>query len=75
MFLPDWSAKLEYLNCDLGGVNASIPLGGGNQIVAGNPLFNSSALLTKAKFNGHIARVGLNYHFNWGAPAPVVAKY
>jgi outer membrane immunogenic protein len=23
----------------------------------------------------HIARVGLNYHFGWGAPAPVVARY
>jgi outer membrane immunogenic protein len=23
----------------------------------------------------HLARVGLNYHFNWGAPAPVVARY
>jgi outer membrane immunogenic protein len=27
------------------------------------------------RFNGHIVRAGLNYHFNWGAPAPVVAKY
>ncbi len=75
MFLPNWSAKLEYLYYDLGGVNASIPLGGGNQIVAGNPLLYSSALLTTANFNGHIVRVGLNYHFNWGAPTPVVAKY
>jgi outer membrane immunogenic protein len=23
----------------------------------------------------HLARIGLNYHFNWGAPAPVVARY
>jgi outer membrane immunogenic protein len=27
------------------------------------------------RFNGHIVRVGLNYHFNFGGPAPVVAKY
>ncbi len=68
MFLPNWSAKLEYLYYDLGSVNASVPLGGGN------PLLYSSALLTTASFNGQIVRVGLNYHFNWGAPTPVVAK-
>jgi len=27
------------------------------------------------KFDGHIVRAGVNYHFNWGAPAPVLAKY
>jgi outer membrane immunogenic protein len=30
---------------------------------------------TRVQFNGVVARVGVNYHFNWGAPAPVVAKY
>ena len=69
MFLPNWSAKLEYLYYDLGSVNASVPLGGGS------PLLYSSALLTTASYNGQMVRVGLNYHFNWGAPAPVVAKY
>jgi len=24
---------------------------------------------------GVIARAGLNYHFTWGAPTPVVARY
>ena len=23
----------------------------------------------------NVVRAGVNYHFNWGAPAPVVAKY
>jgi outer membrane immunogenic protein len=69
MFLLNWSAKVEYLYYDLGSVNASVPLGGSS------PLLYSSALLTTASFNGHIVRVGLNCHFNWGAPAPVVAKY
>ena len=69
MFLPNWSAKVEYLYYDLGSTNASVPLGGGS------PLLYSSALLTTASYNGQIVRVGLNYHFNWGAPAPVVAKY
>ncbi len=28
-----------------------------------------------AHFNGNIVRVGVNYHFNFAPPAPVVAKY
>ena len=67
MFMPNWSAKLEYLYYDLGGVNTSIPLG--------TPLLYASSLLTNANYNGHIVRVGVNYHFNFGAPTPVVAKY
>jgi len=27
------------------------------------------------RFNGHIVRAGVNYHFNWFAPAPALAKY
>jgi outer membrane immunogenic protein len=73
MFWPNWSAKVEYLYYDLGTVS-----------------FNSSPTQTflgtgeanyvnfhqvSTRFDGHIVRAGLNYHFNWGAPAPVVAKY
>jgi outer membrane immunogenic protein len=28
-----------------------------------------------AHFNGNVARAGVNYHFNFAPPAPVVAKY
>ncbi len=76
MFWPNWSAKVEYLYYDLGNVSYS-----GGVIapalvgVAGapNPMFGNF-YQANARFNGHIVRVGLNYHFNWGAP-PVVAKY
>jgi len=55
-FLPNWSAKVEYLYTDLSGNN--------------NGGFG---------FNRHtrtnLVRAGLNYHFNWGQPAPVLAKY
>ena len=61
MFLPNWSAKVEYLYYDLGSTNASVPLGGGSPPAAPFLL----ALLTTASYNGQIVRVGLNYHFNW----------
>jgi outer membrane immunogenic protein len=31
--------------------------------------------VASTRFNGNIVRAGLNYHFNWGMPAPIVAKY
>jgi len=27
------------------------------------------------KYDGVLARAGVNYHFDWGAAAPVLAKY
>ena len=27
------------------------------------------------RFQFHVGRVGVNYRFNWGVPAPVVARY
>lgn len=73
MFWPNWSAKVEYLYYDLGTVNYS---GGFNtaSTIGGIPVW-SHATQVSQRFDGHIVRAGLNYHFNWGAPAPVVAKY
>ncbi len=71
MFMPNWSAKAEYLYYDLGSVTyGSSPL---NVNLLNILTVGSSAVQTRAQYNGHIARVGLNYHFNWGAP--VVASY
>jgi outer membrane immunogenic protein len=61
MFAPNWSAKAEYLYVNLSNNNWNNG-GGFNFGNAYNPQFN-------------IVRAGVNYHFNWGAPAPVVAKY
>ncbi|WP_424363201.1 outer membrane protein [Methylocystis parvus] len=72
MFMPNWSAKVEYLYYDLGTVStnsAAVQLNG-----AGVP-FVGYAAQTSHRYDGNIVRAGLNYHFNWGAPAPVVAKY
>ncbi len=72
MFAPNWSAKLEYLYYDLG--RAATQFGPQTLAIAGVTVF-ANPLTASTRFNGHIVRVGLNYHFNWGTPAPIVAKY
>jgi outer membrane immunogenic protein len=68
MFLPNWSAKVEYLRYDLGTVNQTAIV---SQV--GVPYMGTT---TRARIEGNVVRAGLNYHFNWGAaPAPVLAKY
>ncbi len=73
MFRQDWSVKAEYLYYNLGSattpgaVFAYTPVGGAPQI---------STAQSSTRFDGHIFRAGVNYHFNFAAPAPVViAKY
>lgn len=71
MFWPQWSAKIEYLFYDLGAV--AYPVGIITDWQLSNLLFASSTQ-ARTRFDGHIVRAGVNYHFNWDA-APVVAKY
>jgi outer membrane immunogenic protein len=71
MFWPNWSAKAEYLYYDLGNVNYS----GSLSLAVGLPGLTYAIPQSTTRFNGHIVRAGVNYHFNWGAPAPVVAAY
>jgi outer membrane immunogenic protein len=59
MFAPHWSAKAEYLYVDLSNCGGN---GGWNIGQCFQPQIN-------------VVRAGVNYHFNWGAPAPVLAKY
>jgi outer membrane immunogenic protein len=61
MFAPRWSAKVEYLYADLSG-------GGNNNGFGWNWGYNFHPQI-------NIVRVGVNYHFNWAEPAPVLAKY
>jgi len=75
MFLPNWSAKLEYLYYDLGSLTYTLP-----PLVSIGVSFRpvtAALVATQAstRFAGNIVRAGVNYHFNWGAPAPVVANY
>jgi outer membrane immunogenic protein len=72
LFYPNWSLKVEYLYYDLGRVTFSMsPL---VNSFAGPPVTVGAPFAT-TRFNGNIVRAGLNYHFNWGIPAPTVAKY
>ena len=72
MFAQNWSAKFEYLYYDLGTASVNGPVQYVNAVTGATGL---GASQTSAQFNGHIVRAGVNYHFNWGAPAPVLAKY
>jgi outer membrane immunogenic protein len=75
MFMPHWSAKVEYLYYDLGNVSYSSGLLAtfGNTFLP-NRLVAGVVSQSQTRFNGNIVRAGVNYHFNWGAP-PIVAKY
>ena len=78
MFMPNWSAKVEYLYYDLGNVSYSGgPLDDLQQHAhgfSGGKLIAGVVSQSQTRFNGNIVRAGVNYHFNWGA-APIVAKY
>ncbi len=69
MFMPRWSAKVEYLYYDLGNVSTS-----GVLTSTFFPIATYGITQQTTRFNGNIVRAGVNYHFNWGAP-PIVAKY
>jgi outer membrane immunogenic protein len=59
LFVPNWSAKIEYMYADYG----SASYAGG--VAAGG--FGLSATV-------HTIKGGINYHFDWGSN-PVVARY
>ena len=77
MFLPNWSAKLEYLYYDLGRVtysNGVLALNVGPTNFAGSGIASITSSST-TRFSGHVVRAGINYHFNLGAPGPLLAAY
>jgi opacity protein-like surface antigen len=74
MFHPNWSVKAEYLYYDLGAVSTSGPVAGTSPSGAPFAAF-TLASQASARFNGHIVRGGVNYHFDFGAPSPILAKY
>jgi outer membrane immunogenic protein len=79
MFMPNWSAKVEYLYYDLGAVTYNVgPLAAfllPPIVPPGTTALGSLSISRAAtRFNGHIVRVGLNYHFNLGS-APLLANY
>ncbi|ATQ66702.1 MULTISPECIES: outer membrane protein [Methylosinus] len=71
LFMPHWSAKAEYLYYDLG--NATTP-GASFAYTDGAGAQNSWAQST-ARFDGHVVRAGVNYHFNFMGGEPSTVKY
>ena len=69
MFAQNWSAKLEYLYYDLGTTTAI------GAVTSATSPFLLATVQSTTRTNGHIVRAGVNYHFNMGGSAPVVAKY
>lgn len=64
MFMPNWSAKAEYLYTEVSGGNQN---GGWNLGTSLNNVNNHTRWNT--------VRAGVNYHFNFGGGAPIIAKY
>jgi outer membrane immunogenic protein len=64
MFMPNWSAKVEYLYTDVSG---------SNQNWGWNPGIGLNNVNNHTRFN--TVRAGVNYHFNFGPTAPVLAAY
>ena len=61
LFAPNWSAKVEYMYLDLG----STTFGNGTLVAGGVGVGHTI----------HTIKGGINYHFNWGGPGPVMARY
>lgn len=72
-FAPNLSVKAEYLFYDLGEARlASSPLATDLFGV----FFNSMLPISQTRFQGHVVRAGVNYHFNLlDSSIPLIAKY
>ncbi|HXY57765.1 MAG TPA: outer membrane beta-barrel protein [Methylocystis sp.] len=71
LVVPNWSVKAEYLYYDLGsftspGTQISYKSGGVAAI---------STAQSNSRFDGHVVRLGLNYHIKWGGPPALFAKH
>ncbi|ARN83633.1 outer membrane protein [Methylocystis bryophila] len=74
MFWPGWSAKIEALYYDLGSRSVNGQLSPLINPAAPNSVAIINAADTTFNYQGVIARAGVNYHFNWGAPSAFLAK-
>jgi len=65
-FAPSWSAKIEYDYLALNSRSFTVPAGSA---------FLVGDTFTTGSRNIQMVKLGVNYLFNWGAPAGVVARY
>ncbi|MFO1118395.1 MAG: hypothetical protein U1E28_22220 [Beijerinckiaceae bacterium] len=63
--------RAEYLYYDLGRANYQ---GGSPTVALAVAPLAQANISSSTRFNGSLVRAGVNYHWNWDAPA-VVAKY
>ncbi|MCI4678385.1 outer membrane beta-barrel protein [Rhodoblastus acidophilus] len=61
MFMPHWSARVEYLHYDLGTVSNDFSISHYN---AHGALIFVNNVQSRAQFDGDVIRVGVNYHFD-----------
>lgn len=77
MFMPNWSAKVEYLYYDLGSVTMNLT-SYASRLATGSVASTNGTVWTASQINGNIsgnlARAGVNYHMNL-SPSAIVAKY
>ena len=67
----NWSVKLEYLYYDRATriiPSASRPTGFGDILLVSNTRAST-------RFDGHVARLGVNYHFDWAAPSAIARDF
>jgi outer membrane immunogenic protein len=78
MFMPNWSAKVEYLYYDLGGADFAVNtlatgLGANAVVPTRTSTYYTNTNITN-RVTGNIARAGVNYHLSL-SPSAIVAKY
>jgi outer membrane immunogenic protein len=78
MFMPNWSAKVEYLYYDLGGNDLTIntlatSLGANSVVPPASSAFYTGSTIT-GRPTGNLVRAGVNYHLSL-SPSAIVAKY
>ena len=69
------TARVEYLHYDLGVTNASVYYAYPSGNLPLPALDAGSTLTATTRYNGNIVRGTLNYRFDFGAQAPIVAKF
>jgi outer membrane immunogenic protein len=80
MFMPNWSLKAEAIYWNMGNLTAptaAFAAAPTSRSGCENYLdcaAGSTIGATRVNYQGVIARAGVNYHFNWFASAPVVAR-
>lgn len=67
MFLPNWSAKIDYLRYDLGGRTSFDGAAQPNN-------FYQYAVVNRTSFNGNLVHAGVNRHFDLLGGAAVAAR-